>query len=145
MIPIEYLWYIIGAISVPVFIFIYLKALKRNRADKARVAMRRKRFERTIGHGQKPNTGKLPATERILNRKVENPASERIASAEINHAVENPAADRKESTVKSVEDLSEEHWLRRVKAPAKRESSPTHWLDYLKPKRSRHWLDNLRR
>ena len=45
MIPIEYLWYIIGAVAVPVFIKIYLRSLNRNREDKARVARRRKRFE----------------------------------------------------------------------------------------------------
>ena len=117
MIPIEYLWYIIGAISVPVFIWIYLKALRRNREDKARVAMRRKRFERTMKSPpvRKANTGKVPTTadEHWLSGvqlppKREHPASERIASA-----VEDP-------------------------------ETTGHWLDNLKPKR-KHWLDNLRR
>ncbi len=71
MIPIEYLWYTIGAFSVPVFILIYLKALKRNREDKVRVAMRRKRFERTMKSPLecKSNTGKIPATERIAEEQ----------------------------------------------------------------------------
>lgn len=118
MIPIEYLWYIIGAFSVPVFIWIYLKALKRNRADKARVALRRKRFERTMKspHVRKQNTGKVPASERIVS------------------AVETPLPDN--------------HWLSGVKLPQKREQTPTtntgHWLEHVKPRR-KHWLDNLRR
>ena len=118
MIPIEYLWYIIGAFSVPVFILIYLKALKRNRADKARVAMRRKRFERTMKSPpvRKSNTGELPASERVGS------------------AAENPPPGG--------------HWLRGVKVPPKQEQTPTtstgHWLEQVKPKR-KHWLDNLRR
>ena len=125
MIPIEYLWYIIGGISVPVFIWIYLKALKRNRADKARVAMRRKRFERTMKSGKriKSNTGKVPASERIVS------------------AVENPASTGSKSS-------AEGHWLRAVKLPPERGQTPTtstgHWLEHVKPKR-KHWLDNLRR
>ena len=72
MIPIEYLWYIIGAVSVPVFILIYLKALKRNRADKARVALRRKRFERTMKSppARKSNTGRLPSTDDHWLRRI---------------------------------------------------------------------------
>lgn len=70
MIPIEYLWYIIGAFSVPVFIWIYLKALKRNRADKARVAMRRKRFERTMKSTHGESAGKRTDRKSFLRSRV---------------------------------------------------------------------------
>ena len=75
MIPIEYLWYIIGAVAMPVFILIYLKALKRNRADKERVAMRRERFERTMKSKpmRKSNTGKLPSPDEHWLRRVKLP------------------------------------------------------------------------
>ena len=128
MIPIEYLWYIIGAVSVPAFIMIYLKALRRNSEDKARVALRRKRFERTMKspHVRKSNTEKLPASERVVS------------------AVDNPPPGG--------------HWLSGVKLPTKREQPASeriasavedpettgHWLAHVKPKR-KHWLDNLRR
>jgi len=140
MIPIEYLWYIIGAVSVPVFIKIYLKALKRNREDKARVVMRRKRFDRIM-----KSPAQTPSKSESRNRTkspvpMPQPASERIASA-----VENPASERIKPTVKPVEHPTEGHWLRGVKLPPKREKSK-HWLENIKSKRSSsHWLEYLRR
>lgn len=171
MIPIEYLWYIIGVVSVPVFILIYLKALKRNRADKARVAMRRKRFDRMM-KSREPNKSsnrvniKSKGGESLKRAKspvlISQPANERIASVAespasewIAKAVGNSASDRIESSEVNnerdskscavVNSPTDEHWLSEVKLPTKRESSPKHWLECLKPKRSRHWLDNLRR
>lgn len=186
MIPIEYLWYIIGAISVPVFIMLFLKALKRNRQDKDRVAMRRKRFDRMMKtSAQAPETSEsgnrvnseasrksrkqakyapapMPhtATERIERvrptdteggRAPESkPGTARMASEQATDGergrgpVENPATDRTESTVKPVADQAQEHWLRGVKLPPKREESK-HWLENMKSKRSRHWLEYLRR
>lgn len=118
MIPIEYLWYIIGAVSVPVFIWFTAKALRRNREDKARVAMRRKRFERTMKSSNRVNSefrfGKSPPVRKTNTGEVPTTA--------------------------------DEHWLNGVKLPPKRERSETtgHWLEHVKPKR-KHWLDNLRR
>ena len=114
MIPIEYLWYIIGAFSVPVFIWIYLKALKRNRADKARVAMRRKRFERTMKspHVRKSNTGKVPAST----------GSKSSAEGHWLSGVKLPTKREQTPTTGTG------HWLEHVKPKRK------HWLDNLRRK-----------
>lgn len=127
MIPIESLWYIIGAVSVPVFITIYLKALKRNRADKAQVSMRRRRFERLM---------KLRASSKSV-KQTKSPAPNSREATEI---------DRVDSECDTVPEKNSagEHWLSRVKMPVKREESG-HWLETIKPKRSRHWLENLRK
>jgi len=123
MIPIEYLWYIIGAVSVPVFIMLFLKALRRNREDKARVALRRKRFERQMKSPAKP-----PAKNETLKR---------AAPTAIEIPRDNPSG----------EAGADEHWLSGVKLPTKRDESETsgHWLETIKPKRNRHWLEYLRR
>lgn len=122
MIPIEYLWYIIGAVVVPVFIKIYLRSLNRNRKDKARVARRRKRFERMM-----KSASKAPGKSTSLKR----------AQAKDQPADRAPA-----------ENPTEDHWLRGVKLPTKKEHSrpvspaTEHWLEHLRPK---HWLHNLKR
>ena len=138
MIPIEYLWYIIGAIAVPVFIKIYLKSLKRNREDKERVAMRRKRFE-----GMMKSPSKASGKSATLKRSktpapVPQTATERIAK--------DRATDRA-----PVEAAAKEHWLLNAKKlPTKKEqprpTSPPagHWLENVKPKR-KHWLYYLKR
>ena len=110
MIPIEHLWYIIGAISVPVFIILFLKALRRNREDKARVAMRRKRFERTMKSVQKSNTGKVPASI----------GSKSSAEGHWLRGVKVPT--KREQPENAV------HWLEHVKPKHK------HWLDNLRRK-----------
>ena len=107
MIPIEYLWYIIGAISVPSFILIYLKALKRNRADKAHVAMRRKRFERTMKSPpvRTQNTGKV------------------LSAASNGHWLRGVKVPTKREQPETAV-----HWLEHVKTKRK------HWLDNLRRK-----------
>ncbi len=111
MIPIEYLWYIIGVVSVPTFILIYLKALKRNREDKARAALRRRRFERTMKSPtvRKQNTGKVPAA-------VENTSKD-------NHWLSGVKLPPKRD-----ESETSGHWLEHVKPKHK------HWLDNLRRK-----------
>ncbi len=126
MIPIEYLWYIIGAVSVPVFILIYLKTLKRNRADKERVALRRRRFERQMQSSKRSEGDRSP---------IETPV--RRKSPPI----------RKSNAQKA--QTTDSHWLSGVKLSDKKGKTETtdtgHWLEYVKPKRQRHWLENLRR
>ena len=138
----SYLWYILGGASIPLFILFYVKTLKRWRAEKTIMDLRRRRAARQWT-ARRP-AGSIPAN----GNKSEAASPPETAPISRRHWLEASKTKR------------EPHWLENLKWPAgqpegnppangnRSEAGPIsqrHWLWYLKTKGNAHWLENLKK